>query len=401
VKRSRAIIICLSALCACLLGIFPHAARADGGAPDLAYVAGGGAGGEELTVIAIAQRKVTEHIHLGGDPWGVLLSLDSRFAYVTLNKANQLAIVDAHAQKIVATLPTGPSPKGLALDASHSSKVALYVANSGGNTVTVIDPDTRRVLATAQVGEHPTGVAVAGPGSGIADPNTPEIYVANSDSDSVTVISGKTYQPITEIPVSGGPVSVVVPATGGVAYVATRSGDIDGIDLADHSILPVLYHSDGSSFGTMDYNAITGQVSVPDGRNNAVIVLTPATAGGPGITPRIPNEPSRILPYDGHPTAIAITFDGSYAFVAEQNAGAVAMVDVPTHKTLATLAVGGTPRGLVTGAFAPVLNRQTASILEYVISGSILAVIAAILIVIWRRAQKGEVADEKQAAVQK
>jgi DNA-binding beta-propeller fold protein YncE len=150
----------------------------------------------------------------------------------------------------------------------------------------------------------------------------------------------------------------------------------------------------------MDYNAITGQVSVPDGTNNAVVVLTPATAGGPGITPRIPDEPSRVLPFDGHPSAIAITFDGSYAFVGEQNAGAVAMVDVPTHKTLAMLMVGGAPHGLVTGAFAPVLNRQTASVVEYIISGSILAIIAAILILIWRRAQKGEVADEKQAAVQ-
>src|SRR6266568_274462 len=58
----------------------PIPASADGGAPQLAYVAGGSHG---VSVIDIAQQKVTNSFPLDGDPHTVLLSLDGRFLYVT------------------------------------------------------------------------------------------------------------------------------------------------------------------------------------------------------------------------------------------------------------------------------------------------------------------------------
>src|SRR5579862_961736 len=85
----------------------PTVAQADGGAPNLAYVAGAGANGQNLAIIDIAQRHETGHITLGGSPVGVVLSVDSRFAFVTERAANRLAIVDTRAKQVAATLPLG------------------------------------------------------------------------------------------------------------------------------------------------------------------------------------------------------------------------------------------------------------------------------------------------------
>src|SRR5437879_6585621 len=54
--------------------------HADGGAPNLAYVAGGAKG---ISVIDIAQRKVVRTMTVAGNPDALLLSLDGRFLYVT------------------------------------------------------------------------------------------------------------------------------------------------------------------------------------------------------------------------------------------------------------------------------------------------------------------------------
>ncbi len=62
------------------IALFPIAAHADGGAPQLAYVAGTPKG---ISIIDIQQQKVTGTISVQGDPHGTMLSLDGRYLYIT------------------------------------------------------------------------------------------------------------------------------------------------------------------------------------------------------------------------------------------------------------------------------------------------------------------------------
>ena len=55
-------------------------ALADGGAPNLAYIAGSKTG---ISVIDIHQQKVTTNFSLSGDPHTIYLSLDGRLLFVT------------------------------------------------------------------------------------------------------------------------------------------------------------------------------------------------------------------------------------------------------------------------------------------------------------------------------
>jgi hypothetical protein len=59
----------------------------------------------------------------------------------------------------------------------------------------------------------------------------------------------------------------------------------------------------GGAFGSMDYNAVTGEIYVPNQRLRQIDVLTPVLAG----VAIVPREPAYTLPVSGVPQAIAIT----------------------------------------------------------------------------------------------
>lgn len=353
-------------------------ARADGGAPNLAYVAGAGQHGDELAVLDIASRKVTGQVRLGGTPTSVVLSFDARYAYVTEATADRVAVVDARTLRVTATVAAGRHPVAVFLTGSAGAN-ALFVTARDSNAVAIIDADAHRLLATVPVGAQPLGEALAAQGSGINDPdiNDAELYVANSGSDSVSVISTEHRRVVATIPTPGAPVGVTVPAAGGVAYVSTQAGAVLALSLARHSVIGTIFQLPaGHTPGQMDYNAVTGQISLPDPAGNAVYILRPASAGDGTQAPALPDEPARVLPISGGPAAVAITFDGAYAFVAERDAGRVAMIDAPTRQVLATISVGGTPRGLVTGSYPPLVDRQTANIGAIIVIALIVVVLA-------------------------
>src|SRR5260370_927424 len=99
----------------------------------------------------------------------------------------------------------------------------------------------------------------------------------------------------------------------------------------------------------MDYDGNTGEVYVPDWQHNQLDVLTPVTAG----TTLTTQEPARILHLSSSPQSVAITSDGQFGFVALSN-GQVLMLDIPARIIVTSIAVGGTPRFIITGLYPPV-----------------------------------------------
>src|SRR6266576_4470366 len=125
----------LSALMLLFL-LFPAAqhAYADGGAPNLAYVAGASKG---VSVIDIAQQKVTNTFSLVGDPHMVYLSLDGRFLYVAQPTSGRVTLLAAKTGQTVCSANVPGQPTLLAFDAGIN---ILYAAGNNTNTITEIDP---------------------------------------------------------------------------------------------------------------------------------------------------------------------------------------------------------------------------------------------------------------------
>ncbi|MBA3827172.1 MAG: YncE family protein [Ktedonobacterales bacterium] len=364
--------------------------HADGGAPNLAYIAGAGANGNALAIIDINQRRVTHSVALMGTPWGVVLSADNRYAYVTEQSAGQLAIVDTRTYAVTGTVATGAGATGIAIDFADAAH--LFVANREAGTVTVVASDQPHVLATILVGQQPTGIAIAGQGTTIT--GNPQVFVANAGSDTISVIDAVSRTVTSTISVPGGPQYVVIPANASVAYVTTRAGAVFVIALATHQVLGALVQRAGASFGVMDYDAITSQIYVPDAANGALAILAPVTASGGA---HFPTEPSQQLSVAGGPSAVAITFDGAFAFVTTHDTGQVLMLDATTSQTLATISVGGTPHTIITGSYPPILDRQSATVVGISVSVGFLVLCCIALIIFSRRMRKGASSDVTSA----
>ena len=341
--------------------------HADGGAPNLAYVAGTSHG---ISVIDILQQKVTRTIAVNADPHTILLSLDGRFLYVTQPAIGHVAVIVARTGQTYCTANLPGHPTLLALG---TDTVTLYAADNDGN-ISAIDSTTCTVRATFKTQSAIYGLAVVG----VTTANNTlidQLWVAGTDA---LLLFNEKGQQLASVPIAGGPQSLCIP-TGSTAYVTTRQGTVVAVDLNTLQVSPPLLT--GGKFGIMDYDAITLEVFVPDQQANQIDVLTPFTVGA--TLP--PQEPGRVIRLNASPQAVAISSDGRFAFVA-LNGGAITMLDIPAHRTLKTISVGGTPHFIIIGLYPPPGNitpLPTTSINIIPIALFSILVASALLVVIW------------------
>lgn len=317
-------------------------AHADGGAPQLAYVAGTAPG---ISIIDIAQQRVTGTVAVAGDPRTVLLSIDGYALYVTQPALGRVAVIAAKTGKTLCSvsLPGQPSLLALSLEAT-----VLYVAGQGDTSVRALNPATCAVEQTFETHEPVYGLAVTASTAVDATPSTPnQLWITGTTSLTVFEVNGRL---LGTVRVAGGPQYICIPG-GFTAYVTTRQGSVVAVDLNTRQIDRTLLS--GGQFGPMDYNAITGEVYVPDQQHNRLDVLAPVTAGTASTT----HEPTKFLDVGSAPQSVAITSDGQLGFVALAN-GQVLMLDIPGRSVVTSIAVGGVPSFIITGLYPPV-NSST------------------------------------------
>ena len=326
-----------------LLGLFSQSAYADGGAPQLAYVAGAGQG---ISIIDIAQQRMTGTIAVAGNPRTVLLSLDGHALYVTQPTLGQVAVINAKTGQTscMAHLPGQPSLLALSLDAT-----VLYAAGRGDTSVRAIDPVTCAVQRTFETHEPVYGLAVTASTAADATPSTPnQLWITGNTALTIYDTNG---QLLGSVPIAGGPQDISIPG-GFTAYVTTRQGTVVAVDLSSMQVVRTLLS--GGQFGPMDYDANTGEVYVPDRQHNQLDVLAPIVAD----TTVVAQEPARIIHLSSSPQSVAITSDGQLGFVALSN-GQVLMLDIPRRSAITSITVGGTPHFIITGLYPPVDSPST------------------------------------------
>jgi DNA-binding beta-propeller fold protein YncE len=347
----------------------PLPVHADGGAPNLAYVAGT----EGITVIDVAQQKVARAFALGGDPHTILLSLDGRFLYVTQSGLGQVAVLAAGTGHVVCIARVPGQPTLLAFDPAVN---VLFAAGRQAASVSEIDPLSCHVLRTLKTEGPVYGLAVALVDAVAGGTMSNQLWVAAGTA--LTAFESGTGRQTARISLSAGPRYLCLPP-GRMAYVTTRQGSVEAVDLSSHRVVRLLV---GGEFGPMDYDALTGEVDVPDQQRQQLDVLTPLSPG----TTVPPREPSYLYRLGGSPQAVAITSDGQLGFVALAG-GDVAMLDIPGEQVVRTIHVGGTPHFIITGLYPPAASvspppqAPTATIIISLVACFL--VVEAILVPLW------------------
>lgn len=116
-----------------------------------------------VTVVNTRSAAVEATIPAGTSPFNVATNPDGGSAYVADLGPGKLAVIDTKARKVVSTVEIGPygtDPFNVA-----ATRHAIYVTKQGANTLSVINPRTLRVIATVTTGSSPYGLAVNGPAS--------------------------------------------------------------------------------------------------------------------------------------------------------------------------------------------------------------------------------------------
>ncbi len=366
-RRVLTLLVVLPVILCALLLLLPARAQADGGAPNLAYVAGTSHG---ISVIDISQQKITRTISVPSLPHMVLLSIDARFLYVTLPQQNRVIIYAAKTGQQICSANVGGQPTLLAIDPGSN---ILYVAGNGAANVTALDPTNCNVKLVIHTDGPVYGMAVAVVGSGISGSTGNQLWVAANTLSEYDDLKG---QFIANVTIPGGPHYVSIPP-GATIYVTTRSGSIDAIDLTTRHVIAL---TSGGSYGPMDFDETTGEVYVPDMQNNQLVVLSPVNVGY-----AVPHEPARVVKLGVAPQSVAITSDGQLGFVA-LSGGNVAMLDIPGRQLINTFSVGGNPQFIITGLYPPVIGTTPQQASTYGTAVNIIAyvlVIALFLIPIW------------------
>jgi YVTN family beta-propeller protein len=222
------------------------------------------------------------------NPGGIALSADGRRAYVVLNAANMLGVIDLSGSeaKLIAQISVGNAPNSVVVHGHYA-----YVSNEGGRpatakdftndsdgtpivadahdafatsgTVSIVDLDAGKEVKTVPVGLHPAGLTIEGP----------NLYVANAYSDSVSIIaldSSKVIRTISlAVPIAGGvfgsgPNAIAV--AGGQAYVALgQANAVAVVDLAGRDANPVVGYIPTAYFPTgIAYDGAHKQLVVAD-----------------------------------------------------------------------------------------------------------------------------------------
>lgn len=168
----------------------------------------------------------------GSAPAGLAISDDGKWLATADRDADQVTIFALTGFDKAKVATTGERPFGI----SFGPDGLLYAANVGSDSVTVVDPDTGTIVATIPVGARPYGVAFAR-GRG---------FVTNQYADTVTVFDQSDHSVIDTIDVGEYPEGIDVSKDGQHIFVANWfSNNLMMIDAEKLDILAEIDTGDG------------------------------------------------------------------------------------------------------------------------------------------------------------
>ena len=189
----------------------------------------------------------------------------------------------------------GAFPDAVAIDASRN---VAYITNYAQSTVTPVDLLTGIAKRAIPAGSGPAGIAIS--------PNGRMAYVTDAGSapmgNSVTPINLVTDRPLRAIRVGLGPQGIAITPDGGRAYVANAGAIVTGQTGAiGHTVTPI--------------NLRTGRALAPINVGNA-------------------------------PIAVAISQDGTTAFVTNSYSGSVSPISIASDSAGTPIEMSGSPQAI-------------------------------------------------------
>ena len=135
--------------------------------------------------------------------------------------AGTVSVIDLKTNRLVATVPTGRHPTGLALNRKTG---LLYVANANDDSISVIDVKTRQVQSTIDLQPFARAAKGIAPNSLVVDQERQRLYVTCGGINAVIVYDLVNGQILGMIPTGWYPASIALDESGKSIVVGTLLG---------------------------------------------------------------------------------------------------------------------------------------------------------------------------------
>jgi YVTN family beta-propeller protein len=241
------------------------------------------------------------------NPGGLAVSEDGKHAYVALNAANTLGVIDLTVSpaKLIAQIPVGNAPNSVVIHGNFA-----YVSNEGGRpatsedftnfsdgtpivvdrkdafaitgTLSVLDLSANKEVKTIRVGLHPAGMTISGS----------VLYVANAYSDSLSIVDLKTSEvvrtidlgvPIAHGAFGSGPNGVAVTDSGQAYVTLGQANAVAAINLQGRDAHPVIGYIPTGYFPTsIAWDKVQKQLVIADDKGlgaQGVVIKSQGVAG--------------------------------------------------------------------------------------------------------------------------
>jgi feruloyl esterase len=245
-------------------------------------------------------------------------------------EARRASFVIAPTTSVTTSTADSVNPQSAMSDATES-KGTLWVTNSSMNMVAVFDATTADVLATIPVGLRPRGIA--------APARVGKIYVADEGSDTVSVISKRTMTLAATIPLPSPfgrqPDHVSASPDGRFVYVGERGANV--VDVIDTSTDQV-----ATRFSTGWPGSSTRAVVLnPDG--DLLYALNAGPTASLSTLVALDARTGRWywhLSIDGEASDVTISPDGRTGIVARHGDSRLAFIDLERHAVVNDVVLG-------------------------------------------------------------
>jgi len=312
-------------------------------------------------------RAAGQQVQFGGRPVDIVFSPDGAIAYV--KNMNNLVVLDAAAWRVLQKLnypASGASMHGIALSSDGSR---LYVTGAGNELYEYLIRSNSTVSFSKTIslpgGSDPCGVAVSCDGS--------KAYVCLSINNTLAEINLASGLLTRQIPVGIAPWDVLLSPDGSAAYVSDWGGrfPVAGDLTATSAGTPVVIDQRGvGASGLVSVvNLLTGieTAQVPTGLHPSALALTRdgstlyvANANSDTVTAidtqaatvreTILVRPDPTFPYGSAADALALSRDEHSLFVAGAGNNAVAVIELPNSQHSSSLIQGFIPTDWYPGA---------------------------------------------------
>ncbi|MCD6019081.1 MAG: hypothetical protein K0S53_2202 [Bacteroidetes bacterium] len=307
-----------------------------------AYIVNGSS--NTISVMRLSDNQVTETISLNGATFPHHIYLNpakTKLAVAITSKdlsgghsghggslaGQKIQIIDVVTGNIDKEISVNQLPHN-AIYNSLGTELWIPQGDSVLGTVMVYKTSDWTLQNTINVGKLPSEVTFSDDGS--------KAYVANSKDGTVSVINPVTKTVVQTINTGIDPVGAW-PASNGKMYADNEgSQTVSEIDVLTNTVTATI--NLGFTPGYVAYNAANSELWVSDATNGRVVYYTLVS----GIwTP----QGNIITGANAH--AIAFSTDNSKAYITNQGANTVSVINVSTHSVTTTVNVGSKPNGII------------------------------------------------------